>query len=169
MTVKTCEAYHTQSPSHTTGAISIRYWFAVTGMAVCLVPCRLVKRCQHGWLVQLASIDVMLQVCCDLPCCAGCRQRACRHLIQPCICISCCATLACGWRSHTLRCELQLLNLNVWRQDAIEVHHQAVRLDAVRAPDHIQVSHLASGMCSRICSAGSCSMAAHTSHTIAGA
>lgn len=118
--------------------------------------------------MQLASIHVALQVCSDFAMLSRLQTEGMQAAHEAMPCILYCAALVCV-RSHTLRCELQLLDLHVRREYPIEVHHQAQGLDAVRAPHHVQVSHLACSMCSRICPAGSCSTAAHTSDNIAGA
>lgn len=62
----------------------------------------------------------------------------------------------CPGEPHTWGCQLQVLHLDIRRQHAIEVHHQAVRLDAVGAADHVEVCNCACGVRAGVRAAGAC-------------
>lgn len=62
----------------------------------------------------------------------------------------------CPGVPHTWGCQLQVLHLDIRRQHAIEVHHQAVRLDAVGAADHVEVCNCTCGVRASVRAAGAC-------------
>jgi hypothetical protein len=67
-----------------------------------------------------------------------------------------CACVCAGKQGLTWWCQLQLLDLDVRGQDSIEVHHQAIRLYAVRAANKVQVCDCTCGMRACVSAAGTC-------------